>query len=94
MLIPTLPELLANGKKPEVLFWVGCAGSFDQRAKKISKSFVKILYKAEISSLAKKPSEYNENEITDLFFDKLEKQIRQNPSEYLWTHNRFKHMIK
>ena len=51
-------------------------------------------YKAEISSLAKKPSEYNENEITDLFFDKLEKQIRQNPSEYLWTHNRFKHMIK
>ena len=49
MLIPTLPELLANGKKPEVLFWVGCAGSFDQRAKKISKSFVKILHKAEIS---------------------------------------------
>ena len=51
-------------------------------------------YKAEISALAKKPSQYKENEITDLFFDRLEKQIRQNPSEYLWTHNRFKHMVK
>ncbi|MDA9250636.1 (Fe-S)-binding protein [Flavobacteriaceae bacterium] len=46
MQVPTLAELTAQGKKPEVLFWVGCAGSFDDRAKKITKSFVKILNKA------------------------------------------------
>ena len=47
--VPTLAEITAKGKKPEILFWVGCAGSFDDRAKKISKSFVKILQKASIS---------------------------------------------
>tara|TARA_B100000989_G_scaffold246751_1_gene193976 strand:+ start:573 stop:1310 length:738 start_codon:yes stop_codon:yes gene_type:complete len=50
-------------------------------------------YEAEISALAMKPLEYKENEITNLFFNKLERQIVQNPSEYLWTHNRFKHMV-
>mgnify|MGYP006102021471 CR=1 FL=1 len=49
MQVPTLAELTAKGKKPEVLFWVGCAGSFDDRAKKITKSFVKILNKADVS---------------------------------------------
>ena len=49
MQVPTLAELSAKGKKPEVLFWVGCAGSFDDRAKKITKSFVKILNKADVS---------------------------------------------
>ena len=49
MHVPTLAELTAEGKKPEVLFWVGCAGSFDDRAKKITKSFVKILLKADVS---------------------------------------------
>jgi len=49
MQVPTLFELTAQGKKPEVLFWVGCAGSFDDRAKKITKSFVKILNKADVS---------------------------------------------
>ncbi len=33
----------ANGEVPEVLFWVGCAGSFDDRAKKVTRSFAKIL---------------------------------------------------
>ena len=47
--VPTLAQMTAEGKKPEILFWVGCAGSFDDRAKKISKSFVKILQKASIS---------------------------------------------
>ena len=47
--IPTMAELAAQGKQPEVLFWVGCAGSFDDRAKKITKAFVKLLLKAEIS---------------------------------------------
>ena len=51
-------------------------------------------YEADISALAKKPLQFKENEITDLFFDRLEKQIRKNPSEYLWTHNRFKYMVK
>ena len=37
MHVPTLAELTAKGQKPEVLFWVGCAGSFDERAKKITK---------------------------------------------------------
>ena len=51
-------------------------------------------YNAEIFALAKKPLEFKENEITNLFFDRIENQIKQNPSEYLWTHNRFKYMIK
>jgi heterodisulfide reductase subunit D len=47
--VPTMAELFAAGKQPEVLFWVGCAGSFDDRAKKITKAFVKILQKANVS---------------------------------------------
>lgn len=47
--IPTLAELSARGEQPEVLFWVGCAGSFDDRAKKITKAFVKLLQKAAVS---------------------------------------------
>lgn len=49
MIVPTLTEMNARGEKPEVLFWVGCAGSFDDRAKKITKAFVKLLNKAEVS---------------------------------------------
>lgn len=40
---PTMAELNAQGKAPEVLFWVGCAGSFDDRYKKVTIAFVKIL---------------------------------------------------
>lgn len=47
--IPTLAEMSARGEQPEVLFWVGCAGSFDDRAKKITKAFVKLLQKAGVS---------------------------------------------
>jgi Fe-S oxidoreductase len=43
-----MAELTAQGKQPEVLFWVGCAGSFDDRAKKITKAFVKILNNAKV----------------------------------------------
>ncbi len=46
--VPTMAEFLAQGKQPEVLFWVGCAGSFDDRAKKITKAFVRILNKSNI----------------------------------------------
>jgi len=47
--VPTMAALFAEGKQPEVLFWVGCAGSFDDRAKKITKAFVRILNKAGVS---------------------------------------------
>ena len=43
MHVPTMAELMAKGESPEVLFWVGCAGSFDQRAQKITKAFITIL---------------------------------------------------
>jgi Fe-S oxidoreductase len=46
MVIPTMAEKMAEGKAPEVLFWVGCAGSFDDRAKKITKAFSRILIEA------------------------------------------------
>ncbi len=49
MNVPTMAEMIAQGKQPEVLFWVGCAGSFDDRAKKITKAFVKILNNANVS---------------------------------------------
>lgn len=42
--VPTMAEVMAEGKTPDVLFWVGCAGSFDQRAQKITKAFIKILH--------------------------------------------------
>jgi len=46
MKVSTMAEFMAKGEKPEVLFWVGCAGSFDQRAQKITKAFATILDKA------------------------------------------------
>lgn len=46
--VPTMAEYMAEGKKPEILFWVGCAGSFDDRAKKITKAFVKLLHNAKV----------------------------------------------
>jgi heterodisulfide reductase subunit D len=48
MVIPTMAERMAEGKIPDVLFWVGCAGSFDDRAKKITKAFAKILIQAKV----------------------------------------------
>jgi len=47
--VPTMAEMMAQGKEVDILFWVGCAGSFDDRAKKITKAFVKLLNHAEIS---------------------------------------------
>ncbi len=43
-----MAQYMAEGKHPEVLFWVGCSGSFDDRAKKITRAFVKILNKVGI----------------------------------------------
>ena len=41
--VPTMAEMAARGEQPEVLFWVGCAGSFDDRYKDVTVAFVKIL---------------------------------------------------
>lgn len=48
MIVPTMAEMMARGEQPDVLFWVGCSGSFDDRAKKITKAFVKILNKTDV----------------------------------------------
>lgn len=48
MQVPLMSELFANGETPEVLFWVGCAGSFDQRAQKITRAFTTILNKVAV----------------------------------------------
>ena len=47
--IPQMSELAAEGKSAEILFWVGCAGSFDDRYKRVTKAVVKILNAAQIS---------------------------------------------
>jgi heterodisulfide reductase subunit D len=49
MKIPLVAELFAEGKQPDILFWVGCSGSFDQRAQKITKAFATILDKIGIN---------------------------------------------
>ena len=48
MQVPSMAELMANQESPELLFWVGCAGSFDQRAQKVTKAFATILQKVGI----------------------------------------------
>ena len=47
--VPTMAEMKAKGENPEILFWVGCSGSFDDRAKKITKAVVKILNSCKVS---------------------------------------------
>ncbi|MCR9066058.1 MAG: (Fe-S)-binding protein [Cytophagales bacterium] len=47
--VSTMAELMAQGKEPEILFWVGCAGSFDDRYKKVTIAFAKILNKLSIN---------------------------------------------
>lgn len=49
MNIPTMAELAERGERPEVLYWVGCAGSFDDRAKKTTVAFAKILQAANVN---------------------------------------------
>ena len=46
--VPTVAQMMASGETPEILFWVGCSGSFDDRAKKITKSIVKLLNKSQV----------------------------------------------
>lgn len=49
MKVRTMADMMASGEKPEVLFWVGCAGSFDDRYKKVTLAFIKILNKVGVS---------------------------------------------
>lgn len=46
--VKTMAEMMASGEEPEILFWVGCAGSFDERAQKITKAVARILHHAGI----------------------------------------------
>jgi len=46
--VPVMADLFAAGENPEILFWVGCSGSFDQRAQKITRAFASILNKVNI----------------------------------------------
>jgi Fe-S oxidoreductase len=47
--IPTMAEMAVRGDKPDVLYWVGCMGSFDDRAKKTTVAFAKILKAANVN---------------------------------------------
>jgi len=47
--VPTMAELSQKGIEPEILLWIGCAGSYDERYKKVTKAFVKLLDLAEVS---------------------------------------------
>ena len=51
-------------------------------------------YEINIDMISEKPMETKKNEITDIFTERLEAQIRKDPTQYFWTHNRFKHMGK
>ena len=47
--VPTMAELSARGETPDVLFWVGCAGAYDDRYQKVTRDFVKILHNLKIN---------------------------------------------
>jgi len=52
-----MADMVAQGEKPEVLFWVGCAGSYDDRYKAVTKAFVMILNKVGIKFAVLGPEE-------------------------------------
>lgn len=47
--VKTMAEMAAAGETPEVLFWVGCAGAFDDRYKRVTATFANLLQKAGVS---------------------------------------------
>lgn len=55
--VPTMAEFLAQGKQPDILFWVGCAGAFDQRYQKVTQSFIRILHHVGINYAVLGPEE-------------------------------------
>ena len=46
MSVKTIQEYVSAGETPEILFWVGCAGSYDERAQRVSRAFANILTQA------------------------------------------------
>lgn len=63
LIVRTMEEYTASGEQPEILFWVGSAGSYDDRAKKISRAFVKILNKADVKFAVLGPEESNTGDV-------------------------------
>jgi heterodisulfide reductase subunit D len=57
MIAKTYAEYQASNETPEILFWVGCAGSFDQRAQKVTRAFVEILNKLDVKFAILGPEE-------------------------------------
>ncbi|MEO1053216.1 MAG: (Fe-S)-binding protein [Bacteroidota bacterium] len=55
--VPTMAEMASSGESPEILFWVGCAGSFDDRYKNVTRAFIKILNKVGVSFAVLGPEE-------------------------------------
>ena len=55
--VPTMAGLLAAGKAPDILFWVGCAGAFDQRYQKVTQAFIRILHHVGINYAVLGPEE-------------------------------------
>ncbi|GAA0892198.1 (Fe-S)-binding protein [Fulvivirga kasyanovii] len=55
--VPTMAEMAAKGESPEILFWVGCAGSYDDRYKNVTRAFVKILNVVGVSFAVLGPEE-------------------------------------
>ncbi|GAB1404659.1 (Fe-S)-binding protein [Lentimicrobium sp.] len=49
IVVPLMSEMAARGQSPEYLFWVGCAGAFDERYQKVTRAFVKLLHHAGIN---------------------------------------------
>lgn len=55
--VNTMAELAAKGQSPEILLWIGCAGSYDERYKKVTKSLIKILNAAGVDFAVLGPEE-------------------------------------
>ena len=61
MKVNTIQNFIESNKNPEILFWVGCAGSFDERYKKVTKAFIKI------SSL----TTHTKIKLSDMYFNNI-----------------------
>lgn len=58
------------------------------------KRYKRGFYEVDFRLISDSPKETSKNEITDIFFNMLEKSINRDPSQYLWSHNRYKHLRK
>ncbi len=61
--VKTMEQFVAEGKQPEILFWVGAAGSYDDRAKKITRAFVRILNAAKVEFAVLGPEESSTGDV-------------------------------